>query len=206
MGARAFKLVTKYLDQLEGAIVEIGSERGEGSTSFFAGLMYSQSKFNFYTVDVNKKQFDEVDEYTELLPNVHAYHMKGVDFLRDIFPTLNKKICYAYLDNFDWCWSLDDGQPIEPRLQKEMDLYRSHGQELTHQNSQLAHLEQTQLLLPYVSDRCLIQFDDTWMHNWQFSGKGGLAVPWLIEQGWSPVVTDCRGMSILLSNFVVDKV
>ena len=39
MGARAHQFILKYIDQLEGAIVEIGAGRGEGSTDFFAGLV-----------------------------------------------------------------------------------------------------------------------------------------------------------------------
>ena len=200
MGARSYKSIIKYLDQLEGAIVEIGSERGEGSTSFFAGAMINRPQFDFYTVDIDQHQFEYANSYTKLLPNVHAYHMKGEDFLRDIFPEFNKQICYAYLDNFDWCW---DHEELKPHIQEQLPNYEKFGLKVTNENSQLAHLEQTKSLIPHVADRCLIQFDDTWIHNWKFDGKGGLAVPWLVEQGWNPVVDSTQNDSILVTNFTL---
>jgi hypothetical protein len=32
MGARAYRVIENYADRLSGAVVEIGSDRGEGST------------------------------------------------------------------------------------------------------------------------------------------------------------------------------
>lgn len=195
MGDRAHHFIIKYLDQLEGSIVEIGTTRFEGSTDFFAGLVLGYEKFQHHAVDFDPDAYKACKIYSDKIPNSHAYCMTGEQFLQEVFPTLNEKICYAYLDNFDYNFN-----PITPDwIVVQKDRYQELGVEMNNENSEKAHLEQAQLIQPYVADKCVIQLDDTYKVNDKWIGKGTRAVPWLIENNWQLVYSDAR--TAALTNF-----
>lgn len=193
MGARDHHFILKYLDQLEGAIVEIGAGRGEGSTDFFAGLVVGQSQFTHYSVDFDPEAFVVMKQYSERIPNCHAYCMTGEQFLRD---HLKEKICYAYLDNFDYIYDPND---MPWWVKGQIERYKELGTEMNNENSQQAHLLQATLCNMMARDRCVIQLDDTWKRGDTWTGKGGTAVPYLIDQGWKAVYTNEH--SVALINF-----
>lgn len=80
-------------------IVEIGSDRGEGSTLYFAELA---AKYNIelHSVDIlNNAQ-------TKISHSSIKWHTAiGSDWCRDMYPQINKKISIMYLDNFDYLWN-----------------------------------------------------------------------------------------------------
>jgi hypothetical protein len=49
--------------------------------------------------------------------------------------------------------------------------------------------------LPHLAPDTVIIFDDTYWNAGAFQGKGGLAVPWLVENGWKIVA---GGYQVLL--------
>ena len=60
MGDRAYQIIENYVDQLEGAVIEIGAENpreycadgfGEGSTRFFAAACKPRG-LPFYSIDI----------------------------------------------------------------------------------------------------------------------------------------------------------
>ena len=56
-------------------------------------------------------------------------------------------------------------------------------------------LQETQLASPHLHENSCILIDDTPFKNGRIDGKGALAVPWLLEQGWK---VDYAGYQVLL--------
>ena len=191
MGARAHHFILKYLDQLEGAIVEIGAGRGEGSTDFFAGLVVGQTQFTHYSVDFDPEAFKVMKLYSDQIPNSYSYCMTGEEFLRD---HLKQKICYAYLDNFDYIYDPDN---LPWWVEGQIKRYSELGVEMNNANSQRAHLTQAQLCADMAQDRCVIQFDDSWKQDNKWTGKGGTAIPYLIDCGWKVVYTNEHTVALI---------
>jgi ABC-type transport system involved in cytochrome c biogenesis ATPase subunit len=168
MGAQAYRMLPKFCTGLQGAIVEVGSERGEGSTTFLRELA-SVMNSPFYSVDIQAE----------------PYRMTGEAFLTWMFPTYGQKICLAYLDNFDWTY---DAIKNERWLHEQVAQYAELGIIMNNENSQAAHLQQAQLVAKYAADQCLILFDDTWpVLGAHWDGKGGSAALWLWNNGWKVI-------------------
>ncbi len=174
MGSKAYKLIERL--EIDGAIVEIGSERTEGSTTFLYNFAKSKG-LPFYTVDFNKDQYINALKITN---GQGAYNMAGEEFLGNIFPLLNQKISFLYLDNFDLV--THDGRDWTQRK----SLYRSYGFEMNNTNSKIAHMTQAILSEKYSNSKCHILFDDTWIDSFskQFEGKGAWAINPLIYAGF----------------------
>ena len=193
MGARAHQFILKYIDQLEGAIVEIGAGRGEGSTDFFAGLVVGCTQFTHYSVDFDSEAYSVMKQYSDRIDNCHAYCLTGEEFLRN---RLDEKICYAYLDNFDYIYDPDN---LPWWVEGQIKRYQELGVVMNNTNSQHAHLLQAQLCVKKAQDHCVIQLDDTFKRGNTWTGKGGTAVPYLVDQGWKIVYT--HEQSVALINF-----
>jgi len=200
MGASAYDIIVHYQHDIQGqSIVEIGTSRGEGSTNFFINYT-QQSRQNFYTVDVRSKVIDYYN-------SKHISHVLAINDEQENFENLIKpKVCFAYLDSFDYIppddsinhqWMKDMIEDYKNRNPNNPELW------LTNENSARHHLEITQRLLPLMSDQSIFLFDDTfipatlqhvgWFKNaydpnseeytsWQ--GKGATAVPFLMKNGW----------------------
>ena len=196
MGARSHYYILNHLDSLEGSIVEIGCGRGEGSTDFYAGLVVGCKKFIHHAVDFDNEAYAVAKNYADLIENSYAYMMTGEEFLHSVFPGLNEKICYAYLDNFDYNYD-----PNNPPwwVQEQIKRYASYGIEMTNENSEQAHLEQAQLIVKYAAPKCIIHIDDTFQKGDRWVGKGATAVPWLIDNNWKITYTFLN--TVALSNF-----
>jgi hypothetical protein len=91
----------RYINTLEpnSVIVEIGSERGEGSTDYFSQLA-EQHKVDFHTVDILDHSIDRVNQ-----PNVNWHVDDGTAWCQKKYPKINKKISVLYLDNFDFIFN-----------------------------------------------------------------------------------------------------
>lgn len=189
MGARKHTLLNEFGPELTGTIVEIGTERGDGSTQFFKNYCINNPRFTFYTVDLDQYTIDQVNQ-SGTVPNMHVICDSGENFLRSY---VLSNVCFVYLDNYDWPFDEEtlkrEGQWLREFAKHQKQSYVDRGLILDKQSSQLAHLTQTQLILPCVADKCVILFDDTYVYGSNFDGKGGTAVPWLLEQGWF-LVTD----------------
>jgi hypothetical protein len=196
MGARSHHYILQHLDQLEGSIVEIGCGRGEGSTDFYAGLVVGVTKFKHHAVDFDREAYTVAQSYADQIENSFAYMMTGEEFLQSVFPTLNEKVCYAYLDKFDWNYDTSTEQWWHIEQKKQ---YAKYGITMNNENSQLAHLTQTQLLLSHCAKKCIIHFDDTYYTN-MWTGKGGTAVPFLLEHNWK-IVYNNNMTTVALANF-----
>ena len=168
------------------------------SDEFNSFVVINKPHLTFITVDVAQQQIDAVEHYRSRIKNFKSYQIRGEDFLDYVFPQMQKTVAFAYLDNFDWTWP--NTWPIH--VEEQTNLYKDTlNLELSNVNSQAAHLAQTELLLPFMSDRSIFLFDDTYTENGKLTGKGGTAVPFLLEQGWTVIPSVTTDWSIALSNF-----
>uniref|UniRef100_A0A7S4L0L9 Methyltransferase domain-containing protein n=1 Tax=Guillardia theta TaxID=55529 RepID=A0A7S4L0L9_GUITH len=164
----------------DGCFIEIGSDRGEGSTKFLSDLANRTNRC-FYSVDFS------VEGYENALATCGscAYQDMGERWLGMSFEAVSNysRIALAYLDNYDWTypWTTE----MAYKKQQHVD-YASSGLKLSNQKSQEIHLQQAILVERLCSERCFILFDDTWpsaslKHH---SGKGGRALSFLLSHGF----------------------
>lgn len=164
-----------------GIFLEIGSEQGEGSTSYIHALAESNS-MPFYTVDFN----EQACASARRICGPCATCMLGEDFISSILPQRMKEsnlpVAFAYLDNYDWTFP---GSHVYEYKKQQLVDYESHGLILSNERSRQVHLNQTMLLEPLVAIGGFILYDDTWMYgrngNYSFDGKGGNAVDFLLD-------------------------
>ena len=95
-------------------VVEIGSEKGEGSSLW----LHNWAKFRnieFYSIDV------EHDVREQNYPDINwIVASSGSEWCKNSLPRLDKKIKVLYLDNFDWIW---DTENIKPYIQDKISIY-----------------------------------------------------------------------------------
>lgn len=190
MGTRPFKMLEETCKLLpvtsNEIVVEIGSDRGEGSTAFFRDWA-KQKGLEFHTVDV----LDDAKRYFET--NLESGGADGINFhvvstghawCRDELPSMNKKIKVLYLDNFDW---IDPVNLQYQWLHDQISDYASRGVVMNNENSQEEHRLQALYCLPHLADACAVLIDDSWMDvggptGW--GGKCGTAIPLLLANGF----------------------
>jgi hypothetical protein len=181
----------QYLNKIDrGAWLEIGVERGEGSTRWFSSFAKTLAT-KFYAVDAMASQCDAVRslllENGKLPDHIEVINDFGENFLLN-FHTRNEKISLAYLDNFDWDYWL--GRQEESFVPIIKDQYRQQfNTEMNNINSQYTHLVQAMLIYNYMTDNSIIICDDTWYHPAEgiFIGKCSAAIPYLCTQGFEVI-------------------
>ena len=188
-----YRNITKFIDKIDnGAWVEIGVDRGEGSTKFFADLCKERG-VDFYGVDVDADQIDRAASNL-MVDNVLPDHVKliqdkGERFLENLDPEV--KVSLAYLDNFDWDYWLGGAEEafVAGVKQKYRDLMSI---EMTNLNSQQTHLLQAILLMRRMTNNSIVICDDTWYHPQEgvFVGKCSAAIPFLMLQGYRHLHND----------------
>jgi len=185
-----YRNTEQFLDRIDsGAWVEIGVDRGEGSTQFFADLA-GQRGVKFYGVDAHPDQIKQAQNtlgQSGTLPDhIELVHAFGQDFLRSYATShQGEPISMVYLDNFDWNYWL--ATPEEPFVPGQRQMYKDvMGTEMNNLNSQLTHLIQAIHLMPLMSDNSIIVCDDTWWEprEGMFLGKCSAALPFLLTQGY----------------------
>lgn len=169
MGANKHDLIAQYEDSLSpgGAVLEIGAAIKGGSTEFLYRFCLERG-LPFFSYDT--------------FLSVTVGERTGGSWLAEVFPKYKKKITWAYLDNFDWSYSqiLNEGW-----YKDQVIRYQAAGFTLSNENSQAAHLTQAKLVAQYAAKNCAILFDDTWQTlEGGYNGKGGLAIPYLLDKGW----------------------
>jgi hypothetical protein len=182
MGARAYNLINEVIEHYkEGIVLEIGMERGEGSTTFFNHFCQIKG-IEFYSVDFDPNTFQIVKEMK--LDWTVPICMSGEKFLFEYFPELKKKIFFAYLDNFDYIFPHIRGHE---QIIKQQSRYKEFGFEMdeNNHNSHRAHLIQAFLIdLDFAAEPCYFLLDDTWRKGDVWYGKGATAVPYLLSRNY----------------------
>lgn len=189
-----YKDVELYLDQLTptdtSVFVEIGSDKGNGSTLPLAGMAQSKG-LRLITVDLEegiegRLQYRYPDD--PRLTNIDCVCAQGSVWAKDLFPSLGLSIACLYLDNFDW----DYGDPQwNQTIIEQRQEYAKRGFEMTNYNSQIEHLAQMVALLPYMDDTSIITCDDTYTSGYNcWVGKCGAVVPYLRIHGYNIIRKD----------------
>lgn len=204
-----FLKTEQFMDKIDskGDWLEIGLDRGEGSTKFFSENAAKRG-VRFFGVDADHNQVDRAHtglsitgqavlqadgsmqmQTSKLADHITLVHAKGEDFLLDIAKKdPNQRFSLAYLDNFDWDYWL--GGPEEKWVERYKQHYRDYMKiEMTNMHSSMTHLIQAIRLLPMMTEKSIIVCDDTWYHPQEgiFIGKCAAAIPYLLVNGYSIV-------------------
>lgn len=170
-------------------IVEIGSDRWEGSSAYFADLANTHD-MKFITVDLDP------GAELRLRRTIKPEHAHLVEFVQAEGTAWTSRyqgpaIKILYLDNFDWDWQTNRNQTM---IQEQVSWYKAQGIVMNNVNCQTAHITQMVNLLPHMSDRCLVCIDDTYEYNGVFIGKGGAVLPYLLGQGFEIIAAQDYGV------------
>jgi len=183
---KVYQHIGTYLKQgSTGVFVEIGSDRGEGSTQWLDALA-AERKTKLISVDVsNKAQSHWADKLSDTKFVVESGSVWASEFAYDW-----TDIAVLYLDNFDYIWDINE---IRPAIKLQMAEYADRGVAMTNQACQTEHLKQLMLLYSCLSPGAVVAFDDTYCYNDCWIGKCGPAVVYLLACGWKVVhqTLDC---------------
>ncbi|MCX7744166.1 MAG: hypothetical protein N2167_06330 [Flavobacteriales bacterium] len=182
---------TFILQSLKGkdrlAIIEIGSQRGTGSTHRLCRFA-SQNNMHFITVDADENNAKGAAEIIAAVDNhFEAHHQLGEIFLRNYS---KKNIGICYLDAFDLITDW-------PHKESTIESYKKRNAEFTNEAAYKMHLDAAQEVWDKVVPGGFICFDDAWKDNqgnWQ--GKGKTAIPFLLSHGY--VINYYKKNSVLL--------
>lgn len=191
-----YKLFDSFKDQLDTGLlfVEIGSERGGGST-YYLNSLAKQSGNNFITIDIDP---------VYLHASITSATMSGEEWVEQHLPLLKTpKIGLVFLDNFDWI-----DRPTEvrngtasPEVYSAIEEYEKKHLKLNNVNSALSHLRQIKGMLSYLHDKCVIMFSDTWFNYTldTFEGKGAGAVYLLMTEGFNVVSASNKSNYVMMT-------
>jgi hypothetical protein len=183
---KIYQSIASYMpDNPAGVFVEIGSERGEGSTISLNNLA-RQYNTKLISVDINP---DAKQRYGTQLENTEFVVASGSEWSRE-FSTVSTNIALLYLDNFDYIWDVNN---VSAAIQVQMREYAGQGITMTNQNCQAEHMRQIVALRPCLTPDAVVVFDDTYCYNDCWIGKCGPAVVYMQAHGWSVVhqTLDC---------------
>lgn len=183
---RVYQHIGTYLEPTANSVfVEIGSDRGEGSTQWLDALAADHNK-KLITVDVSSKA---KSRWETTFVNTEFVVQPGADWAKN-FAQNHTDIDVLYLDNFDYIWDIND---VRPAIQLQMAEYAERGVAMTNQACQIEHLAQLMLLYRCLAPKAVVAFDDTYCYNDCWIGKCGPAVVYLLAQGWQVVhqTLDC---------------
>lgn len=172
-------LIMEHLsDVKDKVLIEVGSERGSGSTFQLANWA-KRNHFGFISVDADANNSSGASEIVKKInPSFEAHHRLGEEFLGD-YPHNN--IGVLYLDAFDLVTDW-------PHIQSTVDSYAKRNAEFTNEAAYKMHYDATINSYKKVVPGGFICFDDVWLDeqgNWQ--GKGKTAIPFLIDNGFKVV-------------------
>lgn len=176
---KLYQEVEQYLPtpQADHLIAEIGSDRYEGSTMFFAEIAERQG-VDFHTVDLSPEVKRRVHH-----SRITFHTMDGLHWASTILPNLNKRVSAVYLDNFDYNWDINFYSEV---IQDQKKQYRERwGIEMNNQECQKAHMMQMLAIEPYTFPGSVVVCDDTYLYNECWIGKCGPVVVYLLSRGWT---------------------
>jgi hypothetical protein len=168
-------------------VVEIGSERGEGSTAFLYNWAHERG-LQFYSVDVVP---DAQQHFSDMPADFNfCLTSAGSDWCKDQLPLLQKRIKVLYLDNFDW---IDPNNLQYQWLHDQIAAYAERGVVMNNENCQEEHRLQALYCLPYMDHESIVLIDDSWVDSGTptgFNGKCGTAIPVFIAAGYKVKVDE----------------
>lgn len=198
-GVVTFQEAIKLLD-LVGRIppdtvwVEIGSERGEGST-----ISLAQQAERYGTV-LHSVDISDHCQRTVQHPALTCHVAKGSVWTKNYQSLVHRPISVLHLDNFDWIWNQS---VIDNWIQDQIKTYRKdYSEVMDNRRCQTEHLAQMIDLVPWLSQDCMIIMDDTFLKDGVWTGKCGAAAVYLETLGFE-VVYISDGGTIMVRGFDV---
>ena len=192
MTVHVYNILEKRFNNLpcnnDNIVVEIGSERGHGSTEWLCNWA-NKKGMDFHTVDV-------VDTARQSSTNSNInFHVveSGSQWCQQVLPTLNKKIKVLYLDNFDYIHPQWENN-LPDFVKEQIASYARRGVVMNNENSEQEHRLQTLYCLPYMDQESIIIMDDTGLDMnlvrqgvpgaqcW--GGKCATAIPLMVENNF----------------------
>ena len=206
-----------------GEFVEIGSDRLEGSTLYFAELAKKHNT-KLHSVDITSEPQSRINHQC-----IRWHISVGSEWAKNVWPTSAKKISLLYLDNFDYNWNTDipmnkikvwnqehydnikgldwpkftDFNLLPLWIQQEIleqhnmscelietdveSIYKKNNLVMNNNNCQIEHFKQIYYLFPWLADKCIVIFDDTYCYNECWLGKNGPGVIFLQANGFEIV-------------------
>jgi len=190
-----FQTLFDYVDRIDITenILEIGSDRGEGSTTILGHIAHVAGK-KLYSVDMDPAIIDRNQKKYTKLP-IEFVCQKGEDFLDQ---NSNLKFSVVLLDNFDWDWN--SNKPHDDIMQGQVSRYKNEFDlDLTNINSQKVHLLQAIKLKDMFSENAMVVCDDTWVTpDNTYTGKCGSAIPYLMLLGFELAEHNNIGAGVIL--------
>jgi hypothetical protein len=171
-------------------LIEVGTTRenvpGQGSTRKIAEFCKHKA-VHFITVDMDPHNTRMANNmFNNLGVEAQAITMKGEDYLRQY----DGEIDLVFLDAYDF----DHGKHSDLRQSRYQKYLGSSIDELAcHQ----MHLECAQSVVKKLAVGGLVCVDDTWLDNGQWTAKGTLAVPYLLNNGFT--LLEARNRAALLT-------
>ena len=175
-----YQHIGKHLpDTVHGVFVEIGSDRGEGSTQHLDRLA-TQHGTKLITVDILSKAKSWLES---TCTNTQFVVADGAAWAKE-FAQNWTDVAVLYLDNFDYIWDINN---TSPAIEVQMRQYASNGTPMTNQACQIAHMSQLLALYNVLAPRAVVALDDTYCYNDCWIGKSGPVVVYLLARGWQIV-------------------
>lgn len=161
-------------------LVEIGTTRenveGQGSTRLIADFC-KKHEVHFITVDMDPHNTRMAAEmFARLQMPFEAVNMKGEDFLRSYAGQLD----FVFLDAYDF----DHGKHSELRQSRYMKFL---GGKINDEDCHRMHLDCAQSIFAKLAPNGIVCFDDTWLADDRWTAKGVLAMPYLLQNGFSVI-------------------
>lgn len=169
-------------------IMEIGCSReiieGQNSTVQLLALA-KELNLPFAGIDLDRANIEALErDYKEF--NATWITGKGEEELQ----TWDKPVAACYLDAYDF-WHASHSE-LRQKVYME-----SYGSEINDAECHTIHLEAARLCSQLIPPGGLLGLDDTWIENDLWAGKGALALPWLLDQGWQLLSCANRGTVLL---------
>ena len=172
--------------------LEIGSERGEGSTLALAGQAQRWGTV-LHSVDISDSCYRNVRH-----PALICHVSRGSDWAKNYGINIDRSISLLHLDNFDCIW---DVYNIQKYIRDQIKSYADNfGEIMNNRRCQIEHLLQVLHLQSWLSPDCMVVMDDTYLYNGSWTGKCGAAAVYLEIQGFELVHTD-NGGTIMVKGF-----
>ena len=176
-------------------MIEVGSTRemARDSTGHLFGFC-KEREIDFITVDMNPEQISRLQER---FPDLNATTAKGEEFLEQFDGEIN----FCYLDAFDY----QHGRHSQSRI----SAYKKYlNTQISNEACHQMHLRCAKALEERMPVGSIIVFDDVFgaYSDIEWDGKGKLAIPFLLENGFVPLTyteeyyskkTDAGGVALI---------
>jgi hypothetical protein len=170
----------EWLGRTSIRMLEVGTTReplpSQDSTRILSRYCQDHG-WDFTTCDMDPENTARAaDLFAEMAAPFRAVTAKGEDYLAG----QRRAFDVVYLDAYDF----DHGKHSEVRQQRYQQIL---GSRIDQRECEVMHLEAIQALNHAGRRGCLVVIDDTWRETptGKWLGKGPLAVPWALRNGWT---------------------